>query len=94
MTPAPALAPAAVAPIEVQETSISTTQVEQVVPPAPQTLQPDVVEVKTTVQESTIPLKTGMDTVTKGDESIAVVTTTETVSGQPQNLVPDVSSPF
>ncbi|MBR6663696.1 MAG: hypothetical protein IKL33_02600 [Alphaproteobacteria bacterium] len=46
-----------------------------------------VIEVKTTVEEHPIPIKKEIDTVTKGNESVAVVSKTETV-------VPAVSSPF
>lgn len=57
-----------------------------------------VVEVKTTVEEMPIPLKTQIDTVTKNDSSVALVTTTQDVlpstQPQPKNLVPAVSSPF
>ena len=70
---------------------------EQAAKPAPvQALQPEVVEVKTTIEENPIPLKPEVNTVTKGDRAVAIVTTTEPVQtgGAPQNIVPDVSSPF
>ena len=70
---------------------------EQAAKPAPvQASQPEVVEVKTTIEENPIPLKPEVNTVTKGDRAVAIVTTTEPVqTGRaPQNIVPDVSSPF
>ncbi|MBE6452515.1 MAG: tetratricopeptide repeat protein [Alphaproteobacteria bacterium] len=54
-----------------------------------------VVEVKTTVEEMPIPLKTKVDTVTQNGESVALITSSQNVaSSKPQNLVPAVSSPF
>ncbi len=54
-------------------------------------------EVTTTVSEQPIPLNAKVDTVTKGNESVAVITHTEPLVKEelpPQNIVPDVSSPF
>lgn len=68
----------------------------QTVPTQPQTLQPELVEVTTTVEETPIPLKPEVNTVTKGDKSMAIVATTEPTAkdNAPQNIVPNVTSPF
>ncbi|MBE6445162.1 MAG: tetratricopeptide repeat protein [Alphaproteobacteria bacterium] len=60
----------------------TTTSQEQTAP-----MSAAVVEVKTTVEEHPIPIKKEIDTITKGNESVAVVSKTETVT-------PVVSSPF
>lgn len=70
---------------------------EQAAPKETEAPQAPVVEVKTTVEEMPIPLKPEVNTVTKGDQAVAVITTTEEVAPAapgPQNIVPDVSSPF
>ncbi|MBE6447888.1 MAG: hypothetical protein E7018_01130 [Alphaproteobacteria bacterium] len=87
--------------------------------------EPQSVEVKTTVQETEVPIKANVNTVTQGDDVIAVITKTENMPthqlppqadvktesaqpasvtpvvvqnnnsvSQPQNIVPEVSSPF
>lgn len=68
----------------------------QTVPAQPQNLQPELVEVTTTVEETPIPLKPEVNTVTKGDQAVAIVATTEpaAVDNAPQNIVPNVTSPF
>ena len=65
--------------------------------PAPTAQPQQTVEVRTTVEEVAIPVKPEVNTVTKDGEAVALVTTTETVKTAepvPQNIVPDVSSPF
>ena len=76
--------------------SLTSEQTIQTVPAQPQNLQPEVIEVTTTVEEMPIPLKPEVNTVTKGDEAVAVITKTETTPAgpAPQNIVPNVSSPF
>lgn len=68
----------------------------QTVPAQPQNLQPELIEVTTTVEETPIPLKPEVNTVTKGDQAVAIVATTEpaAVDNAPQNIVPNVTSPF
>ena len=75
---------------------LTSEQTIQAVPAQPQNLQPEVIEVTTTVEEMPIPLKPEVNTVTKGDEAVAVITKTETAPAEPtpQNIVPNVSSPF
>ena len=70
---------------------------EQAAPKEPPAPQAEIVEVKTTVEEMPIPIKPEINTVTKGDQAVAVITTTEEMAPAapgPQNIVPDVSSPF
>lgn len=81
-TPAPAAA------------AMTSEQVMQTVPAQPTSLQPEVVEVTTTVEEVPIPLKPEVNTVTKGDQAVAVITTSEVSAPAPQNIVPNVTSPF
>lgn len=64
-------------------------------PTRPAAAAPDVVEVKTSVQEVTIPVTPQIDTVTKGGDAVALITTTETVKNAPAPAAtPNVSSPF
>ena len=78
------------------DNSAALTAEQAAKPASIQASQPEVVEVKTTIEENPIPLKPEVNTVTKGDRAVAIVTTTEPVqTGRaPQNIVPDVSSPF
>lgn len=78
------------------DNSAALTAEQAAKPASVQASQPEVVEVKTTIEENPIPLKPEVNTVTKGDRAVAIVTTTEPVqTGRaPQNIVPDVSSPF
>ncbi len=78
------------------DNSAALTAEQAAKPAVAQNVQPEMVEVKTTVEESPIPLKPEVNTVTKGDRAVAIVTTTEPVQAgsAPQNIVPDVSSPF
>ncbi len=65
--------------------------------PAPIAQPQQAVEVRTTVEEVAIPVKPEVNTVTKDGEAVALVTKTETIrtaEPAPQNIVPDVSSPF
>ena len=77
--------------------ALTSEQARQAVPAQPQNLQPEVVEVTTTVEEVPIPVKPEVNTVTKGDQAVAVITKTEPTApaeAMPRNIVPDVSSPF
>lgn len=77
--------------------ALTSEQTEQTVPAQLQSLQPEVVEVTTTVEEVPIPVKPEVNTVTKGDQAVAVLTKTEPAAPAeptPQNLVPNVTSPF
>lgn len=55
---------------------------------------PEVVEVKTSVQEVSIPVTPEINTVTKGNEAVALITTSETVQNSSSYQTPNVSSPF
>ena len=61
-----------------------------------QPVQPVTTEVITTVEEVEVPLKTNVNTVTKNGETTALIVKSEVVSSstQPQNIVPEVTSPF
>lgn len=63
--------------------------------PAPVQQAPQEIEIKTTVEEVAIPLKPEVNTVTKDGETTALVTKQEVAqTPSPQNIVPNVSSPF
>ncbi|MBS4773046.1 MAG: hypothetical protein KHX55_02080 [Proteobacteria bacterium] len=88
-TPKKAAAPA----VSVNTVAASDT-VEQAVPAQPENLAPEVVEVKTSVQEVTIPVTPEINTVTKGKEAVALITKTETITPENPENTPNVSSPF
>ena len=84
----------AAAPAAASDVSAVSAQAKQNAPVA-DNVQANVTEVKTTVEEVPIPVTPKINTVTKGNEAVALISKTETLTpAQVQSGTPNVSSPF